>query len=415
MNTDRLKKVWQTIKKILAPLGVLVLGVGLFALLQVSKPEPEKKEKEVRALSVFVEPVLNSDVTLNVHTQGEVRARTEVDLVTQVGGRVVAVSNEFTEGGLIEPGAVLVTIEDTDYKLALIQAEVRVAEAEVRVQQALATADVARKQLRNDASATALALKRPQVAEANARLKAAEADLEQASVNLKRTKITLPFAGRLVSTQVDVGQYITPGTRLGKAFSTDIVEVRVPLTDDQLASLGLPIGYIAGDGAGRKVRFSAKVAGVKQHWEGRLVRLDASIDRSTRLIYGQVEVLDPYGVNVSEHHMPLAVGLYVDAVIEGQVVENAYSIPRHALRAGNNVYLVNDEGFLEIRKVGVLHSSSSEAIISRGVTQGEQVVVSSIRNPMPGMALEAMPEEQMAFESGKNGKETSVTEKEKEG
>lgn len=414
MNIRRFEKIWKPLKKILAPLGVVALGIGVFALLQVSKPEPEKSEKEIRALSVFVEPVQRSDVTLNVHTQGEVRARTEIDLVTQVGGRVVAVSPEFTEGGLVEPGKALVTIEDTDYKLALIQAEVRVAEAEVRVQQALATADVARKQLRGDVGATALALKRPQVAEARARLKAARADLEQASVNLERTKITLPFRGRLVSTQVDVGQYLSPGTRLGKAFSTDIVEVRIPLTDNQLASLGLPIGYAAGDEAGRKVRFSARVAGTQQHWQGRLVRLDSSIDRSTRLIYGLAEVIDPYGVNVSEHQMPMAVGLYVDAVIEGQVVDDAYLIPRQALRAGDNVYVVNKEGLLEIREVGVLHSSSSEAVISRGVAQGEQVVISSIRNPIPGMPLAAMPEKQMAYDPGEDEKVPPATE-EKEG
>lgn len=394
---------FKVVKAIGIPFLVIALGFGINTLLHVTKPVPEQKEKEVRPLSVFVAPVQSRSTVLEVRAQGEVRARTEVDLVAQVGGRIVAVSSEFTEGGKVEPGVTLVTIEDTDYKLALIQAEVRVAEAEVRVQQALATADVARKQLRNDHNATALALKKPQVEEARARLRAAKADLEQARLNLERTRIALPFSGRLVNTKVDVGQFITPGTRLGKAFSTDVVEVRLAFTDSQLASLGLPIGYVASEfpdaadeNPGRRVEFSAVVAGVEQHWVGRLVRLDASVDSQTRLFYGMAEVIDPYGQNVSEYDMPMAVGLYVDAVIAGQVVDKAHLIPRQALRAGNKVYLVNSEGELEIRDVTVLHSSAEEAFISNGLLLGDQVVTSSIRNASEGMSLSPMPQERVA-------------------
>lgn len=408
---------------------VIALGVGGYSLLQLSKPGPEKKEKIVRALSVFVEPAQRTSAILAVHAEGEVRARTEIDLVSQVGGRVVAVSAEFTEGGRVEPDNTLVAIEDSDYKLALTQAEVRVAEAEFGLQQALAAADVARKQLRNDTDASPLALKRPQVAEANARLKAAKADLEQARLNLSRTKISLPFNGRFTKTLVDVGQYITPGTRLGKAFATDIVEIRLAFADSQLASLDLPMGYVASEGQGRNVSLSTKVAGKEHHWEARLVRLDASINSRTRMLYGMAEIIDPYGENVCEHQIPLAVGLYVKAEIEGRQVDDAYLIRRQALRAGNLVYIVSDTGQLEVRDVGVVHSSPKNAVISSGLSQGEQVIVSSIRNPIQGMALTAMvsenrvsekmaPEEPVKGETGEpvltksETKDSSLTEEE---
>jgi RND family efflux transporter MFP subunit len=381
------------LQTIVAPLVVIGLGIGTYALLHVAKPEPEKKTQPPRALSVFVESVQRNDVALSVNTQGTVRPRTEIDIISQVGGRIIAVSPEFTEGGIVEPNVPLITIESTEYQLALSQAEARVAEAEVLVQQALADADVARKQLRNEASASDLALRKPQVFEARARLNAAHAALELAQLNLSRTQIVLPFTGRITDTTVDVGQYITPGTPLGHAFATDVVEIRLPLTDSQLASLGLPIGYIAPANQGLNVDFHATVAGQEQHWMGRLVRLDAAIDSDTRLLYGIAEVNDPYGPNVSQHEMPLAVGLYVNATIAGREVSGAYVIPREALRAGNQVYLINEGGHLDIREVEVTHSSVDNAVIASGLRQGERVIVSSIRNPIQGMVLEAMHRE----------------------
>jgi RND family efflux transporter MFP subunit len=263
----------------------------------------------------------------------------------------------------------------------------------VGVQEALAAADVARKQLRHADKASPLALRKPQVAQARARLVAAQSSMALAELNLARTKISLPFDGRIVKKFVGVGQYVSPGTPLGLAFSTSVVEVRIPLDDTALASLDLPIGYIASAEHRLSVELSAMVAGKEQHWKGELVRLDAAVDSQTRTLFGQVEVKSPYGENTSQNGMPLAVGLYVKAEIAGRTVENATVIPRDALRAGNNVFVVNAENRLSIRQVHVVHSSATEAIVGRGIKPNDRVIVSSIRNPIPGMRLAALEDE----------------------
>jgi RND family efflux transporter MFP subunit len=375
--------------KIVAPLAVLGLGLGTYALLVAFKPEPEKRKEGPRPVTVFVETIVPADIDLKVVTQAEVRSRIAIDLVAQVSGRIAGVSSEFTEGGSFGPGETLVAIEDIDYRLALRQAEARVAEAEVGVEVALADADVARKQLRNTKNPSPLALKKPQVAEAKASLIAANADLEQARVNLDRSHVSLPFEGRIAKTYVDLGQFVAAGTPLGQAFATDRVELRLPIKYDQLSALGLPIGYIAEEGGGRDVDITANIGGLEQRWQGKLVRMDASIDRDTRLIYAIAVVEEPYGKNRSQHDMPLAVGLYVDAVVQGRSIRKAMRIPRSALRAGDTVYVVNKEGLLSIRSVGVTHSSPDFAVIHKGLNPGEQVIVSTIRNPLQGMAVQA--------------------------
>ncbi len=375
---------------ILTPLLVLAAGVGLYALMHATRPTPQQGGEQVRPTRVHTVIAEVGEVTLEVHSQGEVRSRTQVDLVSQVSGRVVEVSPEFIEGGRVEPGVPLLRVEDTDYQLALDQARARVAEAELAVEQALADADVARKQLRNEPDASDLALKKPQLTQARARLVAARSDLAQAQLNLERTRFSLPFYGRVMSTNVDRGQYIAPGTVLGRVFGTEKVEVRLPLDNAQLASLGLPIGYVAGPGGGPPVRFSTEVAGRVQHWRGHLVRVDAAVDPDTRMLYATAELEDPYGANVSAEGMPMAVGLFVDALIQGRRVENAITLPRPALRAGQIVYLINAEGLLEVRRVQVAHSTADSAVISAGIRAGEQVVTSAIRNPIAGMPLQAI-------------------------
>lgn len=379
------------ITTLLAPVLVLAAGIAGYALLHAAAPKPAQEESRARPVSVFTAPVRSESLTLDVTTQGEVRAATELDLVAQVGGRIVAVAAEFTEGGRVTAGETLVAIEDVDYRLALSEARARVAEAEVRLQQALADADVARKQLRNDPTASDLALKKPQQAEAEANLQAAQARLEQAELNLQRTRITLPFDGRLLNTRVNIGQYVSPGSVLGRAFATDRVEIRLPLSDAQLAALDLPIGFTAAPGAAPGVTLRASVAGRQQTWQGRLLRLDAAIDPGSRMLFAMAEVDDPYGSGASSHGMPLAAGLFVEAVIAGRQLPQALLIPPEALRAGNKVHLVDAAGRLQTREVEVLSRDAQRVVIAAGLEPGEQVIVSTIRNPVQGMALVAMP------------------------
>lgn len=378
------------------PVLVLGLGIGAFALLRATAPVPETDENNNRPVTVYTHIAERSDVTLDVETQGEVRARTAIDLTAQVSGRVVSVSPEYAEGGRFDPDTTLLKIEDTDYRLLLREAEAAVAAADLAVEQALADADVARRQLLGDPSPSDLALKKPQIEEARARREAALAALEQAQLNLARTEVRLPFTGRVASTEVHVGEYVALGTGLGRVFATDRVQVRLPLNDQQLSALGLPIGYAADNGEAQPVRLSTRLAGRQHEWLGALTRIDAAMDSATRLIYATAEVEDPYGSGRSPEGMPLAVGLFVDARISGRSVKNAVRVPARGLRPGNQLYVVDSSGLLDIREARVEHLTSTHAVLSEGLRAGERVVVSALRNPISGMSLATIDEQRYA-------------------
>ncbi len=223
--------------------------------------------------------------------------------------------------------------------------------------------------------------------EAKAQLRAAKANLKEAQLNVARTQIKVPFKGRVVSKMVGVGQYITAGTQLGKVFSVDAVEVRLPLTDMQLTELDLPMGYMAEAGQGPKVEFTTRMGRSQHSWEGRIIRINASFDQETRLVYAIAEVQDPYGEG-ADFGVPFAVGMFVHANIEGVESKQAMVIPRDALRNADKVYVVDAENKLDIRSVEVISTSAEQVLLSAGVSVGEKVAISTLPNAAQGMLVE---------------------------
>ena len=391
-------------KKILrlsAPVLVLVAGFAIVQGLVAAKPEPEKAEDETRLVSLYVDEVKSDSVTVQVGTQGEVRPKMEIDLIPQVSGRIVAMSESFNEGAEFDAGAMLLKIDDTDYQLALVRAEARVAEAQTEVERQLATKAIKEEEWREDRKRgeepTDFALNLTQVAQAEANLRSAQADLRKARLDLERTEIKVPFHGRVRYRDVGIGQYVSAGTKLGRVFSIDTVEVRLPLTDQQLAEVNLPLGYTANDAfAAPEVKFSAAMGNRVYEWTGRIVRVNAAIDQDTRLIYATAEVVDPYGQGAVEG-MPMAVGMFVNAEIAGVAEQSAYVMPRLALRNKDKVYVINSDNRLEIRTVQVLSTSEERVLVVGGVATGEHVVTSTLPNAVDGMEVEPI------FRSAGNG------------
>ena len=380
----------ELLRRIAWPAGAGLVGIAVYALLQVTKPIPAPSIEPPRAARVVVVPAIRTTARPTVVAYGEVRPSVRTQLVAQVGGKITGIAPAFIEGGRFSPGEVLLTIEATDYRAAVDEQRARVAAAKVDLEQSLADADVARKQLAGQANPSPLALKKPQVARAEAALQASKTALALAETNLGRTRLSLPFTGRVESQAADLGQYVNPGKVLGTVFGTDKAEVRLALTHNQLSALCVPIGFHGSAADGLPTTLSATMGGTQHRWQGHLNRLDAAIDPATRTIYGTVSIDDPYGTANSVSAMPLAVGLYVDAEIEGRPFVDTVQIVAEGLRAGNEVYVLNKEGLLEVRQIDVIHRNRDIIMVGSGIEACDQIVVSAIRNPMSGMRLEAI-------------------------
>lgn len=383
--------IWRVVTFVL-PVLVIAGAIGGFIVMGALKPEPEEKENTVKAIPVLTDIAVQDDVTLTVDVQGEVQPRTEINLVPQVNGLITYMSPKFIEGGRFQKGDLLVRIDPAEFELRVTQAKASVAQAETIIAREQSEAIIARqdwKDLGRSGNPTPLSLREPQMAEAKAQLASAEARLAEADLQLARTSLYAPFDGRVTLRHVDQGEFVTAGTRLGEIYAVDVMDVRLPLTNEDLRRAGLTLGYEAARAsAGIPVTLTADVAGTLGEWQGHIVRTDSRFDTNTRVLFAYAEVKDPFGAGASKG-TPLAPGIFVKAAIEGQKLENIIIVPRTALRGSDKVYVANDDT-LSIKTVSVISSDREHAVLRSGLTVGAAVITSPIRGVADGMKIQVV-------------------------
>jgi RND family efflux transporter MFP subunit len=370
-----------------APLVVILGGGALMALMVITGPKPKEKTDAPHPPAVQFAVAHARPTTISINVQGEARPRVEATLGAQVAGRIVWASPAFVDGGSFRQGDVLARIEAADYQLAVVRARSQVAQAEEALAREEAEADLARQdwQALGRGDPPPLAVREPQLAQARAGLAAAQASLRSAELDLSRASIRAPFTGRIRERRANVGDYVGPGAAIAVMFATDTMEIRVPLTDADLASMQLPVGFTGSSRTpGPAAHVSTVTAGRLHTWEGRLVRTEASVDARTRLVYGVVEVRDPFN---ARNPAPLAPGMFVSVRLEGSGRETLVAAPRSALKRNEFVYVVTAENTIDVREVRPAQTTADEVLFREGVADGERVVVSVLTSPREGMAV----------------------------
>jgi multidrug resistance efflux pump len=189
------------------------------------------------------------------------------------------------------------------------------AEAEARTNQAREDWD----RLGNAGDAPDLVLRIPQLEAAKARIISTESTLRKAELDLERTQIVAPFAGRILRKLVDVGQVVSPNTQLAEIYATDVVEIRLPLRNRDLPFIDLPEAYRFADVSrvsGDHVEIHSDLGG-EDTWDAVLVRTEGAIDETARQLHVIAQIDDPFGRD-NEDQAPLKIGQYVTAKLEGK-------------------------------------------------------------------------------------------------
>ena len=398
---------------------ILAAGVGAMVLLMIHKPEPEREEHVDRGPLVEATVAVRTDDPVVVNGHGTVEPRVMIDLVPQVSGKVTKVADVLTDGGRFEAGAVLIEIDRADYELALARAQANLAQARGMVETATATlrraetgleleqaeADVALSEWRSshgDDRPPALLARDPQIRErqaelasaraqlqsAEASVQSAEAGVREAELNLERTRLTVPFAGRVMNEQVDVGQFVVAGQPLARVYGTDVARIVVPLDDEKLQWFRVPTLESESDGthrdpSGAPATVSAVFAGALRTWEGRVAQIAGQVDPASRMVHVVVEVANPWG---PDQRAPLVPGMFVDVAIEGRTLTNVIRVPRHAVRPGDKVWVVRD-GRLQVVDATVRRTDREFAYLSDGVADGDVVVTSQLDVVVDGMQV----------------------------
>ncbi|MEW6984076.1 efflux RND transporter periplasmic adaptor subunit [Colwelliaceae bacterium 6471] len=389
-------------KQIIIPIAILAAGIALFAAFSSMKKPPEEKAKVDNTPIVAVEPIIVAPMTLTVESYGVVTPKYETDLVAQVSGAIVELDDAFVRGGFVKEGQLLARIDPNDYEAALIDAQANMASARASLEQEQAQGKVAAREWKQitDTSPTELSLRKPQLAQELARVKAAQASVLRAKRNLERTEIRAPYDAMIDSRNVGLGSFVGTGSPIGKLLGTAIAEVRLPVADNHLQ-------FLHAQGVDANVTLKGTFAGQTMQWQASIARSEGVIDDKSRMSYLVAQIRDPYVLsNDNAERTPLRFGSYVNADILGIEIPSATSIPRH-LVVNNKIALLDADSKLRYVDIEVVRQNGANVIVSSGLTSGDQMITSALDYPVDGMKL-ALPEDVQVDDDNSATPETQI-------
>ena len=372
------------IKKLISPGLVVVASIFGAVTLMATAPKLEPTAIEPIATTVRVVAVEPQAVRLSVHSQGTVSPNTESELIPEVSGRVVWMSPSLVNGGYFEEGEELLRLEANDYRSAVDRAQANLSRARAEYEHAqFEFQRLMSLEKRKLASRSHMENSQRAYRVAEASLNDAKAGFAQANRDLARTTLRAPFNGLVRSERVDIGQFVSRGNSIATLYASDQAEVRLPIADRQLAFLNLPMGHRGELPADEqpKVTLTAEYAGRQLTWHGHIVRTEAQIDTSTRMVHVIARVSN------EDQEAPLSVGLFVNADIEGLLAQDIVVLPRTALRNGNRVLVVDDEDRLRYRDIEPLRLYQDQVLIQSGLESGERVCLSPLQTAIDGMPV----------------------------
>ena len=360
-------------------------------------PQTDQQDDIIQPPAIQYQTIKAERLRMDVRSQGRVMAQTEIDLVTGVSGNIIKVSPAFVSGGFFKKGDLLVAIDPAEYDLRVAQAQARVMEAQYQLTREEAEAEQARDEWKHlgQGDPNPLSLRIPQLKEKKAKLAAEQEELKNAKLLRQRTDIRAPFNGRVRNKEVGMGQYIDDGTVLGRIYSSDLAEVRLPLSTYDLAFADFPeLPHPAQPARGAQVQFTAHYQGRQQTWVGHLVRSEGVIDKDTGMVMVVAQIPDPFGMRAQKKESSgeqfsavLPVGLYVEATIEGRWLEDLFVLPASALFPNNRVVILDEENRLRFRSVDILKKEREQVIIKSGLHADERVLISGLPHPIEGLLV----------------------------
>lgn len=427
-------KPWST------PAAIILAGIIISILMTVLNPGPAQKERTSRPMLVEAQVIKKQHMTIAISSQGRVAPHIRTTLISEVSGSVIEVSEHFVSGGFIRKGQLLLQLDDRNYRSAVKQAEANVARRRKELIQEKGKAQVAYRQWKKNKNtkrskeALSLLLREPQIIETKANLAFAKAELERVKGDLKKTKIHAPYDGLIKKKFIDYGQYATPGSSFAEVIAIDYAEVRLAIPQDKMAYLKLPMitlmqseqlastadtaQQLAAETVATETAVGAEApdtppapyvpvtlksvhGDVEHEWQAKLVRTEGMLDEKSHTLYAVARIDDPYMLESSalqstNKHVPLLMGTYVEASIQGPSMPNMVKIPRHVLRAGNHVWIIDDNDQLRSRQLEILKTGGEQVYVSGGLEDGERLCLTNIGEVVPGTTVRVVGENKIA-------------------
>ncbi len=385
---------------IFAPLVLIAAAAVAYVMIE-TRPEATKHEVVQRLIKVEAITVTKRPITISVAAQGVASSPRQAQITSEVSGRIIETNNHLVVGGFVHKGDTLIKIDPINYIAQVKQQEAQVSAAKRHLIQEKGQAEVALKDWERAGkpdktpAAKALSLREPQIKEAEANLAAALAALNKAKNDLANTTIKAPYDGLIANKQVDLGQFISIGSPVIVLQDTSYAEIRLPLAENRLPYINLPtVGQKGKPIIDIPLTLYSTVSNQQHQWQGHIHRTEGSLNNDTRSLYLVARVENPYLTNglatQNSTQALLRFGSFVQASIPGKTIDGLIPLPRHLLRAGNKLWVIDDNNQLREKTITVLPTDGDTIYVDSGLESGDKICLTPVGNVLPGTKVDVI-------------------------
>ena len=355
----------------------------------INRTEPTAQQIEATRKSAALVETLTVErgtYTPRLVVLGSVEPAQDIILSPRVRGQVLELSPSFVPGGMVRKGELLLKLDPADFANALSESESELEQAEASLDVELGRQALARKELELlddtiDETNRALVLREPQVKSIRAQVKAAEASVARAQLDLDRTSISAPFDAQILRRSVNIGSQVAPGDELAHLVGIDEYWVVASVPVRSLPRLQFGDSGVVGSTV-KLHNPNTWPAGTVR--EGRVARMIGTLDEQTRLARVQIVVSDPLARKTDGP--PLILDMLLETHIECRPIENVVRLRREYVHDRDTVWVMKDDK-LEIREAVVVFRDAEFAYIQDGLESGEEVVTTTLATVAPGIGL----------------------------
>jgi RND family efflux transporter MFP subunit len=392
------KYVWR------AGLSLIILAAGAFGMkFMIASKKAQQKQKPVNpGALVEIQSLSEGNVPVIISTHGTVQPHRVLDIAPQVGGIVKFLPDELRIGGYFRKGDLLFEIDPVDYELRLKKMQSLVVKAEFELARIEGQARIARMEWDRmehdpDEKPNPLVLYEPQLNNAKAVLESARADVELQELSIRRCQVFAPFNCMVKTERLEEGQLVMAGQAVLNVRGTDVADILIPVTFEDLEWVQVPRLGSTGSSATVLLKSPEHI----WRWHGKIDRSLGEVDPKGRMFRLIVQIRDPYGLGkhnqVSEQrggvsNRFLAEGLFVDVELHGKTIEHVFKIPTSALRESTHIWIKTDKDELAVRDITILRNQGDDLLVRGDIHEGESLVLTYLQGGVNGMKLRTREE-----------------------
>lgn len=375
---------------------ILCVAGSISAYWLSNQPRAPRVEAKIMAPQVTTLSTKVIDHPTTIYAMGNVIPSQSVNLTSRISGLVTEIGNNFIEGGLLKKGEKIVQLDPTDFKLIIQQRQSDVAQAEFNLkleqgQQAIALREFQLLGSQLGEQETELVLRKPHLNAATMKVLAAKAILQQAKLDLQRTKTVAPFNAIIIERNANIGSWISTfstGTPLVKLVGINSFWIDASLPMDKLKWLSIP-GINNEPASVVKISYDS-AWGVGVYRTGTVKRLKAEVEPSGRMAKLIIQVDDPLSQQaVNKNAPPLVLGTFVRAAISGKILHDVIPLPESTLHDGRYLWLVDQRQVLIVHEVQPVWSEQDMIYLPKQqLPENTQVITSNLSTPVSGMKIQ---------------------------